>query len=290
MNNFDILHDNCNQTNELLVDIINQKSQNRQFGFEILENRNEWKIDFKIPTEDELKNKYGNIDNMYINNYICKYDSEYKCDIKSLKSVIKNIKPIDLITTQFVPYGKGFDKDLVNVYAKYIDRDRDKRDNFLKSMKVFIPNIDRINVDTQNGKIYIEEIENTQDRPLHYYGEGSKKLFRILVQIVLQKDKKLLIDEIDAGVHYSHFKEFWKIILKVAKEQNVQIFATTHNIECIKYFQEILEEEELEAYQDCSRTITLKQLQNDTIKAYIRKYNEFEFELENEFDIRGGTL
>jgi AAA15 family ATPase/GTPase len=290
VNNFDILNENNKQTNQMILDIINQNNEVSEFGFVITENRNEWKINFKIPTENELKDKYGNIDNIYLNNYICKSNNKYNCDIKLLKSVFKDIKPIDLITTQFIPYGKGFDKDLVNAYAKYIDRDREKRDNFLKSMKVFIPNIDRINVDTQDSKIYIEEIGDTQGKPLHYYGEGSKKLFRILVQIILQKDKKLLIDEIDAGIHYSHFKEFWKVVLKVAKLQNVQIFATTHNIECIKHFQEILKENEFEAYQDSSRTITLKQLQNNSIKAYIREYDEFEYELENELDIRGGTL
>ena len=157
-------------------------------------------------------------------------------------------------------------------------------------MKIFIPNIDRITADTQSGEIDIEEVGLDVVAPLHQYGEGANKLFRILVQITLQKGKKLLIDEIDAGIHYSHFLEFWKIILKVAKENDVQIFATTHNLECLQYFKEALELEEMQEYQELSRTMTLRKLPNKTIKAYARRYNEFEHSINNEFEIRGGEL
>jgi len=291
MNNFDILKEHNLKANEIIQDLINLSSDLNKFSFIINEGRNEWNIAFKIPTENELREKYGNnIDNINIDNYICKINNNKECDIKLLTSLFKKIKKSDLITTQYIPFGKGFDRDLVQAYSEYIDRDRSKRDNFLNAMKVFIPKIDRITIDTNQGKIYIEELDTDEVKPLHYYGEGSKKLFRILVQIVLQKEKKLLIDEIDAGIHYSHFREFWKVILKVAKDYNVQIFATTHNIECIEHFKDILEENDFQSYQELSKTITLKKLPDDNIKAYIREYNEFEYELDNELDIRGGIL
>lgn len=290
VNSFDILKEPYKQTNEIIVDAINKNKDIDNFHFIINENRNEWDISFRTPTENELKNKYPNIENITTDNYICKIDSEKNISIKSISKILQKNSSSDLINSQFIPFGKGFDRDLVKAYSDYIDRDKTNRDIFLESMKVFIPNIDRITVDTKNSKIFIEESTFPNDKPLHYYGEGSKKLFRILVQIILQKNKKLLIDEIDAGIHYSHFEEFWKIILKAAKKQNVQIFATTHNIECIKYFKDILETEDFKEYQKYSRTITLKKLPDDSIKAYIREYNEFEYELDNELEIRGGKL
>ncbi len=290
INSFDIWHEPYKQTNEIIVDAINKNKNINSFNFVIHENRNEWNISFRIPTDNELKNEYPNIENIHEDNYICKIDSEKNISIKSISRILNKTNSSDLINSQFIPFGKGFDKDLVKAYAEYIDRDKVNRNMFIESMKVFIPNIERISIDTDSSKIFIEESTFSNDKPLHHYGEGSKKLFRILVQIILQKNKKLLLDEIDAGIHYSHFGEFWKIILKVSKEHNVQIFATTHNIECIKYFKDILDTEEFKEYQKYSRTITLKNLPNNIVKAYTREYNEFEYELDQELEIRGGKL
>jgi AAA15 family ATPase/GTPase len=157
-------------------------------------------------------------------------------------------------------------------------------------MKIFIPNIQEIKANTKTGEIKIEEEGFDESAPLHQYGEGANKLFRILVQLTLQKGNKLLIDEIDAGIHYSHFPDFWKIILTVAQRNNVQIFATTHNIECVKYFAEILKENDFTQFQQNSKIITLRELPAGKIKAYTRSFNEFDYELENEFEIRGGDL
>jgi AAA15 family ATPase/GTPase len=186
---------------------------------------------------------------------------------------------------QLIPFGKGFDGYLAKVYYDNIDKSKEKRNKFLKAMKTFIPNIERIQVDTDTGSIDIEEKDYDKSSPLHQYGEGANKLFRILVQITLQKDKKLLIDEIDAGIHYSHFFEFWKVVLEVAKEYNVQIFATTHNLECLQHFKDVLENEE---FKELSRTITLRKFSDNIISESTRTFEEFEYEINRELEIRGG--
>ncbi|MFN9502212.1 MAG: ATPase, partial [Chryseotalea sp.] len=43
------------------------------------------------------------------------------------------------------------------------------------------------------------------------------------------------------------YKTFWKVILQAAKENQVQLFMTTHNEECIKYYREAIEELQFEA-------------------------------------------
>ena len=42
-----------------------------------------------------------------------------------------------------------------------------------------------------------------------------------------------MIDEIDAGFHYSVYDKFWEAVMAVAKEQNCQVIATTHSYECL---------------------------------------------------------
>ena len=51
-----------------------------------------------------------------------------------------------------------------------------------------------------------------------------------------------MIDEIANGIHYSRLKDFWLNIMKICKELNVQLFATTHSKECEIAFAEALKE------------------------------------------------
>jgi len=272
-----------------IFDFIKKDSEDKEIIFELEEHRNLWKFAIKKPMVEEIKKVKKIESSIDVDDYICMVRDD-AIEIDELSLIIKKLNPEDLIKMQLIPFGKGFDRTLAKSYYDTIDKDKKNRKAFLDSMKLFIPYIDRITADTQSGEIDIEEVGLDVVAPLHQYGEGANKLFRILVQITLQKGKKLLIDEIDAGIHYSHFLEFWKIILKVAKENEVQIFATTHNLECLQYFKEALELEEMQEYQGLSKTITLRKLPDNSIKAYTRTFEEFEYELNQEFEIRGGVL
>lgn len=292
-NNINLIKQDINEIryelpNNFIYDFFKHSNEDNFIEFQLQEDRQQWTFIIKKPNIQEMKEQipFNIIANE--NEYICIMDDKKKCQIEELSQVVRRINPDDIIKMQFIPFGKGFDKTLAKSYYENIDKDKKNRQSFIESMKIFIPQIERITVDTDDGKIYIEEKDYDESFSLHQYGEGANKLFRILVQITLQKNKKLLIDEIDAGIHYSHFKEFWKIILKAADENNVQIYTTTHNLECIQYFNEVLEE--IPNYQDLSRIITLRKLIDNNIKAYTYKFKEFEHTLSNEFEIRGGVL
>lgn len=44
----------------------------------------------------------------------------------------------------------------------------------------------------------------------------------------------MLVDEIDTGLHYSVMSEMWELVVKTAIKSNIQIFATTHSLDCIR--------------------------------------------------------
>ncbi len=274
----------------LINDFVRNDVKNNELEFEIIENRTTWNYKVKTSSEKEVVEKYGNRPNIDIEEYITIISDNSQVEILHLPSISKKISPSNIIKSSLIPFGKGFGQDLASAYYTEIEIVKSKRNQFLDAMKVFIPNIERINANTKTGEIDIEETGLETSAPLHQFGEGANKLFRILVQITLQNGKRLLIDEIDAGIHYSHFSTFWKTILTVAEKNNVQIFATTHNIECVNYFAEILKEETHSSFQNSSRIITLKKLPDENIKAFTRIFSEFEYELDNEFEIRGGDL
>jgi AAA15 family ATPase/GTPase len=218
------------------------------------------------------------------------FESQNDLSFVELPIILKNILPDECIKSPLIPFGKGFHKSLSKVYSDEIDKKKTERMAFLENMKVFIPKIERIIVDTVSGEISIEEEGLEGASPLHQYGEGAIKLFRILVQLSLQKGKRVLIDEIDAGIHFSRFHMFWSVILKFANNNKTQIFATTHNLECVKYFNQILQQPEFFEYQARSRVITLRELPDGSVKAYTRVFSEFDYELDNNLEIRGGEI
>ncbi len=103
--------------------------------------------------------------------------------------------------------------------------------------------------------------------PLNYLGDGFKRIFYIILKTISLKGKRIMIDEIEIGVHHSKMKDFWVNILKVCKELDVQLFATTHSQECIEDFVSALEIVEC---QDDARMISLQEYKT---KLYASTYN-----------------
>lgn len=270
-----------------ISDFINNLSEEKQIRFKIKEKRSVWNFEIRNATENDFEDKYGIVFSDFI-----AFKSELDKKLIEKQILIKDLQPEDIILSPYIPYGKGFDKDLAQVYFEHIDKKKPVRESFIENMKVFIPDIDRISANPETGEINIEEDnpEQIEAAPLHQYGEGANKLFRILLQMTLNAGNKILIDEIDAGIHHSRFPKFWEVILEVAKKENIQLFATTHNVECIQHFKNILQKDDFVNFRDVSRIITLKQSPNNEIIALTRFFEEFEYELDNEFEIRGGDL
>jgi len=70
--------------------------------------------------------------------------------------------------------------------------------------------------------------------PVAYMGDGMSRLLSILLAIAAIKRGIILIDEIDAGIHYSVLPKIWEGICRAAREFQCQIIATTHSYECLR--------------------------------------------------------
>jgi predicted ATPase len=69
--------------------------------------------------------------------------------------------------------------------------------------------------------------------PLRTMGAGINRMFAIILALVNAQDGLLLVDEIDTGFHYIVLVELWRIILRHARQHNIQVFATTHSWDCL---------------------------------------------------------
>ena len=77
---------------------------------------------------------------------------------------------------------------------------------------------------------------HTHPVPLRSLGDGATRMFGIALALANCRNGLLLIDEVEAGVHYSLQSEFWKMVMRAAEAHNAQVVATTHSKDCINGF------------------------------------------------------
>ena len=71
---------------------------------------------------------------------------------------------------------------------------------------------------------------------LNSLGDGMVRVLQLALKIFPAKGGFLLIDEFENGLHYSVQEKVWAKLFAVAKELDIQIFATTHSWDCIESF------------------------------------------------------
>ena len=72
--------------------------------------------------------------------------------------------------------------------------------------------------------------------PLKSLGEGASRLFGVALAFASVRDGFLLIDEAENGIHHSVQRDYWRMVLQTARENNLQVFATTHSWDCVRGF------------------------------------------------------
>ena len=79
--------------------------------------------------------------------------------------------------------------------------------------------------------------------PLASLGDGAIRLLGVGLAIANAGDGLLLIDEAENGLHHRRQADFWRMIIRAARESNVQVIATTHSWDCVRGFQRASAEE-----------------------------------------------
>jgi ABC-type branched-subunit amino acid transport system ATPase component len=79
-------------------------------------------------------------------------------------------------------------------------------------------------------------LESGERVPLRSLGDGAVRLFGVVVALAGAAGGLLLIDEAENGIHHSLQHEYWRLVLRAAADNNVQVIATTHSWDCIRGF------------------------------------------------------
>jgi len=155
-----------------------------------------------------------------------------------------------------------------------------KMNKLLKVLQKIEPLISGIFLGLE-GAIYCDiGLENLV--PINVLGNGIIRVLSIISSIIELENGIVLIDQIENGIYYKSQETLWKAIFEYAVENNVQVVATTHSMECIRAFNEI-------AYQlKNKKDVKLFRIKKEKEKTHVTSFNseELSIALKERWEIR----
>jgi AAA15 family ATPase/GTPase len=176
--------------------------------------------------------------------------------------------------------GTFFDNIVLTEKEKYV----------IDALKLIEPDTERIafignnEVSRYNYEKYaVIKLSNTiadaSPLPLKSMGDGINHILTMILALVNAENGFLLIDEFENGLHYTVQEQLWKIIFKLAKDLNVQVFATTHSKDSISSFIQALK------YSENSTSGKLIRLENINGEIQPVEYSRDELLIADKHDI-----
>jgi len=84
------------------------------------------------------------------------------------------------------------------------------------------------------GGIVISLQGSKRRLPIGSLGDGMRRVLALSLGLMQCQRGVLLVDEIDTGLHYSIMADMWRLIVETALRLDVQVFASTHSLDCLK--------------------------------------------------------
>lgn len=132
---------------------------------------------------------------------------------------------------------------LASLWDKLITSSKTKKQNVIEMLRILEPNVDDLLFLSRpfaNSGIVLSLKGEDKPIPLGSMGDGMSRILAIALALANAENGFLFVDEIDTGLHYRTITDMWTLVLTTAVRLNIQIFATTHSLDCIRSFGEAL--------------------------------------------------
>lgn len=104
------------------------------------------------------------------------------------------------------------------------------------------------------GGIFVKLKGHQARVPIGSTGDGMWRMLGLALALANAKGGVLLVDEIDAGLHYTAMESMWRMVCEQAAALPVQVFATTHSRDCYESLASFVE-------TDGTETVTIQRIE-----------------------------
>jgi len=239
----------------------------------------------QIPVTDQkgittIRRNFPSLEILHSSNDVVDYQAHFLCH----DMLYNYIKEIDLLQEQLLVFYASERMSLYESNAEYLgilDK-ADEQDKILPLLKIFEPELVRLQLINENGNNLIyADFGNKKKIPVNMLGDGFCRCMTMALIIASRNADVFLVDEIGAGIHYSSQEALWDFIIKVSEIYNCQIIATTHSYDTIKAFSNVING------KDSSNFSYIRLGKNkDEIKPYMFSTDILSYSLSSELEIR----
>jgi len=160
-----------------------------------------------------------------------------------------------------------------------------EEDEVIEALKVIEPRIERLAVlggaRGAPAKILFKLNGIEQRVPLATLGGGIRSLLALVLNLFSAQGGFLLVDEIDTGLHYTVMVDMWRLVVETAARLNIQVFATTHSLDCVHALARLRNK-----YPEVASQITLHRVERGAPTTVHYDTEELVIAAESEIEVR----
>lgn len=156
------------------------------------------------------------------------------------------------------------------------------KDELITLIKEIDPNISDI-MTNSNNEILVD-IGVDKFIPINMMGDGVRRFLSLIIFLYGLGNGIIFIDEIDNGLHYSAIHKMWKLVLSISAKRNIQVFATSHSLDSLRAINTLMQNDENTDENIICYNLT--HFDNGELVAYDYDKNSFNFQLNNDIEIR----
>lgn len=161
-----------------------------------------------------------------------------------------------------------------------------REDEIVRDMRLLMPETKTIHFQTGYeqrgfGTILVGRSDGGRRMPLSAYGDGLRRLLAWRLAFVGLDHGFLLIDEVDAGMHWTVMEDVWRLIVEVARQSDTQVFATTHSYDCIRGLGSLMK-----SRPDLAAEVSMQKLHPSLEQAVSFKGEQIAIAVEQQIELR----
>lgn len=160
-----------------------------------------------------------------------------------------------------------------------------EEDRVIEALQTLDPAVERIGFASRhmsNNVIRLKLRSQPEPIPLGSMGDGMRRILTLAITEIVAEGGVLLVDEIDTGLYYRAQTNLWRLLIQTAQRLNVQIFATTHSLDCVQAFQAALSEE---TNEEVGKLFRLS-VRSDSIQPVAYTARDLEIAIQQEIEVR----